>query len=125
MAMTMTAGERFARGIAAKDAPALFEVLAPDLEFRAMTPGRFWESTSATEVVNDMIFGRWFEPSDRIEALEAVECGAVVDRERVLYRFRVHNDEGAFVVEQQAYLRVRDDAIVWLQIMCSGYVPIS
>jgi hypothetical protein len=123
--MGMTAGERFARGIAEKDAPALFEVLADDVEFRAITPGRFWESKSATEVVNDVILGRWFEPSDRIEALEGIDLGAVVDRERVTYRFRVKNDDGEFIVEQNAYLRVRDDTIVWLQIMCSGYVPVS
>jgi hypothetical protein len=119
--MGMPIGERFARAVASKDAPALFELLAPEIEFRAMTPGRFWEASSAAEVVNDVIFGRWFEQSDRIEAIEAIDQGVVVDRERVGYRFRVTNDDGAFTVEQQAYLGAEDDVIVWLQIMCSGY----
>jgi len=121
--MDTSVGERFARAIAAKDAPALFELLDPQVDFRAMTPGRFWEETSATAVVDDVIFGKWFEPTDRIEDVEGIEQGTVVDRERVGYRFHVTNDEGSFTVEQQAYLGVENDRIAWLRIMCSGYRP--
>src|SRR5262249_32352227 len=97
------AGERFARAIAAKDAPAPLEVLAPEVDFRAMTPGRFWEAASPKEIVDDVILGRWFEPSDHIDALEAVESETVADRERVVYRFHVTNADGSFLVEQSAY----------------------
>jgi hypothetical protein len=119
--METTVGERFARAIAAKDAAALRALLAPDVDFRALTPGRAWESTSASEVIDDVIFGKWFEPSDRIEAIESIEHDTVVDRERVGYRFRVKNDEGAFLVEQQAYIGIDDGAICWLRVMCAGY----
>jgi hypothetical protein len=118
------AGERFARAIAAKDAPALLEVLAPDVDFRAMTPGRFWEAASAKELVDDVILGRWFEPSDHIDALESIESDAVADRERVIYRFHVTNADGAFLVEQSAYFEVVDDRISWLRVMCAGYRPL-
>jgi hypothetical protein len=118
---TIQPGERFARAIAAKDAPALLAVLAPDVDFRAMTPGRFWEASSAKEIVDDVILGRWFEPSDHIDAVESVESEAVADRERVIYRFRVSNDDGSFLVEQSAYYEVVDDRISWLRIMCAGY----
>jgi hypothetical protein len=119
--METTAGERFARALGAKDAPALRELLAPQVDFRALTPGRSWEASSATEVIDDVFFGHWFEPTDHIVAVEAIEHDTVVDRERVGYRFRVTNDEGTFIVEQQAYLGVTDDAIDWLRIMCCGY----
>jgi hypothetical protein len=122
--MGMPVGERFARAIAAKDAAMLGELLGSEIDFRAMTPGRIWEASSPAEVVDDVIFGHWFEPTDRIEAIEAIENDVVVDRERVGYRFRVVNDEGEFVVEQQAYLGVEDDSIAWLRIMCSGYRPV-
>jgi hypothetical protein len=122
--MDMTVGERFARAVAARDAPALRVLLAPQIDFRAMTPGRFWESSSAEEVVDDVILGKWFEPTDRIDAIEAIENDVVVDRERVGYRFRVSNGDGAFIVEQQAYLGVEDHGIAWLRIMCSGYRPL-
>jgi len=67
----------------------------------------------------------WFEPRDRIEAIEAIENGEVADRESVRYRFRVTNPDGAFLVEQQAYLGVADGGITYLRIMCSGYRPID
>lgn len=122
--MGMPVGERFARAIAAKDAGAITALLGSEIDFRAMTPGRIWEASSPAAVVDDVIFGHWFEPTDRIEAIEAIENDVVVDRERVGYRFRVVNDEGEFIVEQQAYLGVEHDTIAWLRIMCSGYRPV-
>jgi hypothetical protein len=120
----MPIGERFARGIAAKDGQTLLELVAPQVDFRALTPGRVWEASSAAEIVNDVILGHWFAPSDRIVAIEGIENDVVVDRERVGYRFRVTNDDGEFIVEQQAYLGVEDDTIAWLRVMCSGYRPV-
>jgi hypothetical protein len=123
--MNMGIGERFARAVAAKDAPALLGLLAPEVDFRAMTPSRFWESNSAVEVVDDVVLGKWFEPTDLIESIEGIQQDVVIDRERVGYRFRVTNADGAFIVEQQAYLGVQDDRIAWLRIMCSGYRPVE
>ena len=123
--MSALIGERFARAIAEKNSSALLELLASEIDFRAMTPGRFWEAATAVEVVDGVIFGHWFEPTDRIETIEAIEQGTVVDRNRVSYRFRVSNADGAFVVEQQAYFGVEDDAITWLRVMCSGYRPVE
>jgi hypothetical protein len=123
--MDVPFGERFARAIAAKDAPVLLGLLAPEIDFRAMTPGRIWEVDSPAQLVDEVILGTWFEPTDRIDAIEAIENGEVADRESVRYRFRVTNDDGAFLVEQQAYLGVSDEGINWLRIMCSGYRPID
>lgn len=123
--MTVPVGERFARAIAAKDAPALLGMLAAHVDFRGMTPNRFWEADSAVELVHDVIFGHWFKPTDRIEAIEVIEHNVVVDRERVGYRFRVTNGDGTFIVEQQAYLSVQGDEVDWLRIMCAGYQPVE
>jgi hypothetical protein len=121
----MALGDDFARAIAAKDADALLELLQPDLDFRAMTPGRFWESRSAAEVVEGFVFGRWFGPADRIDALEAVECDAFANRQRVGYRLRVTRDGMPHIVEQQAYFSTDGDRISWLRIMCAGYCPVA
>jgi hypothetical protein len=117
----MPIGERFVRAIAARDRTGLLDLLAPQIDFRAMTPGRFWEASSAVEVVDEVILGHWFEPTDRIEAIESIEHDVVVDRERVGYRFRVSNADGEYAVEQQAYLGAQNDVIAWLRIMCAGY----
>lgn len=119
--VVVSIGEQFARAFAAKDAGALRDLLAPDVDFRALTPDKFWEARSASEVVDDVILGRWLARADHIDALESVEHDAVVDRERVGYRLRGTNDDGPFVLEQQAYFTVADGRIAWLRIMCSGY----
>jgi hypothetical protein len=86
-----------------------------------MTPNRVWEVTSAEELVDEVILGKWFDDSDHIDAVENIEASTVVDRHRVGYRFRVTNPDGTFAVEQQAYYGVANDQIDWLRIMCSGY----
>jgi hypothetical protein len=117
-------GEAFARAVAAKDADALYGLLAADIDFRAMTPGAFWQSTKGHEVVRDVILGQWYEPSDTIEELEAIEIGQDVgDTHRVAYRFHVTNADGAHAVEQQMYFRCENGQISWMRVMCAGFRP--
>jgi len=119
----MALGEDFARALVAKDAAGLRGLLAPEVDFKAMTPGRFWEAERADEVVDDIVLGHWFRPTDEIEALEHLETSSVGGRQRVAYRIRVRRDEDAFLVEQQVYFDVEADRIGWLRIMCAGYQP--
>ena len=119
----MTPGEAFARAIAAKDADVLKDLLSPSLDFKALTPGRFWEANSVEAVVDEIILGTWFDPSDNVESLESVETSAVSERNRVAYRLRVRNPDGLFLVEQQAYYDTDEEKIGWLRILCAGYQP--
>jgi hypothetical protein len=118
-------GEQFAEALAKKDVPTLLDVLDPEIDFRGLTPGRFWEASSATALVDDIILGAWFEADDHIDALEHVELGSVADRDRVAYLLRISTPDGTFVVEQQAYFGVENGRINWLRILCSGYRPIG
>jgi hypothetical protein len=118
-------GERFAQALAKKDQQELLDVLDPEVDFRGLTPGRFWEATSATAVVDDIILGAWFEADDHIDSLEDVQLGSVADRDRVSYLLRVSNPDGVHLVEQQAYFGVENGRINWLRILCSGYRPIG
>jgi hypothetical protein len=119
------AGARYVDALAAKDTDALLELFAADIVFRGMTPGRFWEAGSPEEVVQNVLY-QWFEPTDIIEGIEHVEVGAVVDRERVDYRFRLRNQDGVFAAEQRGYFDVDGDGrISWMHVMCSGFRPID
>lgn len=121
-----TAGEAFARALGTKDAAALRKLLRADIDFRAMTPGRFWEAADADTVVDDIVFGKWFEPTDDVREIISIETTDVGRRHRVGYRFGVANADGDFVVEQQAYYDVDDDGqISWLRVACSGFVPLA
>jgi hypothetical protein len=121
--MPQEVGRLFAEALAKKDAPALFELLDPDVDFRGLTPSRFWEASSAATLVDEVLLGAWFEVGDRIEALEDIQLGAIADRDRVAYRLRVSTPDGMFLVEQQAYYGVENGRIGWLRILCSGYRP--
>jgi hypothetical protein len=121
----MNPGEAFARAIAAKDADTLKTLLSPALDFKALTPGRFWEADSLETVVDEVILGSWFDSTDDIEELESVETSKVAARERVAYRLRVRNTDGLFLVEQQAYYDTESERISWLRILCAGYQPVG
>jgi hypothetical protein len=114
-------GEDFARAVAAKDHDRVRDLLHPELDFRAMTPGRIWEAAGPDDVI--VALNEWFTDSDVIERLESLDTDGFADRQRVGYRLRVRNDDGDHLVEQQAYLSERDGRIEWLRIMCSGYRP--
>jgi len=101
----------------------LLSILHPDLEFRGLTPRKFWEADTAKEFVDDILFGHWFEASDHVEGIEAIEVSTLPESNRVGYRLRVTNPDGAFVVEQQAYYEERDGRIGWMRVLCSGFRP--
>jgi hypothetical protein len=114
--------ERFARSVAAQDADTLKALLEPTVNFRALTPGRSWESDDADAVVDDMILGSWFSPDCSITRILWMDLSGVGSVDRVGYRFEVRCTGGDFVVEQQAYLKSDNDKISWLRILCSGFV---
>ena len=119
-----TLGPAFANALAQKDFAALAALLHPEVDFRGLTPGRFWEATNPDDVIQG-ILRQWFEDSDHIEQLLNLETDSFADRHRVGYRFRVHNPDGRYEVEQQAYLEERDGKIGWMRVLCSGFRPID
>ena len=108
--------------MAAKDFQRVGALLDPEVDFLGLTPRRIWEASDPEHFVSDVL-ELWFEPSDHIDELLFVESGSVGDREHVAYRFRGHNGEGPFVVEQQAYFTLREGRIDWIRILCSGFRP--
>jgi len=117
-------GERFARALADKDSARLKALLRPDVDFRAMTPTRFWESNDADEIVDDTILGTWFDPSRQITDLVAVETDSIGSIKRVAYRFTVDRPDGAFTIEQRVYYESDGTKIGWMRLMCTGFLPV-
>jgi hypothetical protein len=116
-------GAEFARALAVKDYARISELLDPEVDFRGLTPSRAWEAGSSDAVVSGVL-RCWFEEDDVIERLDRLELDEVADRQRVGYRFVVHNPDGRFVVEQQAYLSERAGRIHWMRVLCSGFRPL-
>ena len=119
---TDTMGGAFAQALGAKQFGQVAELLHPEIDFRALTPRKFWEASSPRQVV-DEILTTWFDDTDDIREVD-------VDRERRVRRprarclpFRGETPDGPFVVEQQAYYTVRDGRIDWMRVLCSGFRP--
>jgi hypothetical protein len=116
---TSTLGAAFAEALTAKDFDRVATLLHPEVDFRALTPRRNWEATDPQHVVDD-ILREWLDDDTEVEELIDVQTDAFADRQRVGYKFRGHDAEGPFIVEQQAYLEERDGQIVWMRVVCSG-----
>jgi hypothetical protein len=115
--------EQFAQVIADRDLAGMSALVTADIDFKGLTPGRFWEAAAPDEV-SDVVFGHWFEETDHIDAVLHVDDGRPTeDTQRMAYRFAISNPDGRFTVEQQAYYRTRGDRICYLRVLCSGYRP--
>lgn len=117
-------GAQFARALADKDFDRLIALFDPAVEFRGLTPSRFWEADDPRALVDDVL-RVWFEDSDEIVALEKLETDAFADRERVGYRLRIRNPEGSYLVEQQIYIAAPEGRITWMRSICSGFRPLD
>ncbi|CAN5520872.1 hypothetical protein BH10ACT11_BH10ACT11_01710 [soil metagenome] len=117
-----TVGVRFARAMASKDFEAIRALMDAEVDFRGLPPNRTWEAGNPSDLISSVL-RQWFEDSDEIESLESVETDSFSDRERVGYRFRGRNEDGPFVVEQQAFLASEDGRITWMRVVCSGFRP--
>jgi hypothetical protein len=120
--MSTDLGERFVRSLAAKDAAALKQLLAPAVAFRALTPGRAFGCDDAATVVDEVILGTWFAPDRSITRILAIDCDEVGPVQHVGYRFATTLPDGDFIIEQQAYFTCEADTITSLRILCSGFV---
>lgn len=121
----VTAGEGFARALAAKDGAAMRTVLADSIDFQALTPGRHWQAGTSGQVAEDIVLGQWFGGGAGIRELCSVSTGQVAGREHVAYRLRVNRAGGDYLVEQQAYYSTEGPRITWMRILCSGYQPVG
>jgi hypothetical protein len=115
-------GRRFAEAIGAKDRVGLGDLLADEIDFKGLTPRKFWEAGNPDEVA-EIVFGTWFEDEDRILEVHVTDGEPVEDTEQVTYRFAIENPDGPHTVEQTVYYRGDGDRIDYLRVVCSGYRP--
>lgn len=69
------------------------------------------------------MLSQWFEATDDIYEVLDVTTDQVVDRQRVVYRFRVRNPAGDYVCGQTAYYDTGAGRITKRRILCTGFLP--
>ena len=117
---TETLGARLAAAIADRDREALRALFATAVEFRAVTPRRFWDANTSTGVA-DIVLGTWFDPTKRVLDVTYVEEEVVGDVPKISYRMSVSTASGPTVIEQVAYYTEQDGQITHLRLVCSGF----
>lgn len=117
---TETLGARFAAAIEVHDRTALRDLFATPVEFRAVTPRRFWDAETPTDVA-DIVLGTWFDGGKQVMHVSLVEDDTVGDLSKISYRMSVATESGPTVIEQVAYYAVQDDRISHLRLVCSGF----
>ena len=118
-----TLGTQFATALAAKDFDRIKELMHPEVDFRGLTPRKFWEANDPQTLI-DEILTDWYDPSRDVRTVERIDTDPVADREHLSYRFSGTCADGPFVVEQQAYLTEVDGKIGWMRVLCSGFRPV-
>jgi ketosteroid isomerase-like protein len=113
-----TIGRAFAYAIARRDFAELGDLLHPDVELRALTPGRTWEPAGHDAALD--VMRKWFRDC-QVDEVERADATAVGDRSHIAYRFNGQRPDGPFVIEQQAHYTKREGQIDRIRILCSGF----
>lgn len=119
-----TAGERFLEALTARDHGTLGDQLAPDVWLRALLPRHLDEHRGAADVADT--FRGWYGTAVAFEPL-SVSHDTVVGKERVAYRFLLRPDwapDTWHVIEQVAFLSIRDDLVRKIDLVCTGFMPV-
>ena len=110
--------------IVARDVSRAVALLHPEIDFRAMTPNKFWEASGPAEV--DAILRDWLEdPDEELQSIEATQPVALLNTVRTGWLVHISDSRGPHLFEQQAYVRERDGQIDWMRVICSGWLPLS
>ena len=119
---TETLGGRLAAAIATRDQAALHDLFSTPVQFRAVTPRRFWDAETPAEVA-DIVLGTWFDQSKTTTHVDVVQDDAIGDTQKISYRMSVGTSTGPTVIEQVGYYTQRDGRITHLRLVCSGFQP--
>ncbi len=117
---TETLGARLAAAIEVRDRAALRNLFATPVQFRAVTPRRFWDAETPSDV-EDIVLGTWFDESKQVTHVSLVDDDTVGDISKISYRMSVATESGPTVIEQVAYYAVQDDRITHVRLVCSGF----
>lgn len=109
---------RLVAALVEQDYAGIEQLFAPDVHFRALTPGSTAAADTAAEAV--AILQSWFRDATD---LQLVECGVVEvhGRWRLSYRLSGVGEGRPFSVEQQAYCDVSGELVHRMDVLCSGF----
>ena len=125
LAPAAAVAQDFLRGVVARDLPALERLLDPQVWFRMLLPRSIVEAHDVPSVLR--AFHEWFVTPHEIEPLGAAH-DTIEGREHVTWRFRLRPQwapDTWHVIEQTGYVRVADGRVRRLDLVCTGFHPVT
>lgn len=115
-------GEAFVNALADRDFKRLRAAIADDVRFRLLLPKGPQAHSGVAETVESFV--RWYGDVDELH-LESSSVEAVAGRLVLMYRFRLHDEDGWQVIEQHVVADVAPDGrLEKIDLLCSGFLPI-
>ena len=119
-----TSAARFIEALTARDFAALGELLDPTVWLRALLPRQLVERRGAHDVLG--AFAAWYGGATGFAPV-ALNHDVVGSKERATYRFVLSPDwapETEHLIEQTAFLSLRDGRIRKIDLVCTGFMPL-
>ncbi len=110
--------DRFLTALTCRDFATLATCFGEDARFRALLPRGLREATGGGEPAS--YFQQWFGAADQLDLLDS-RTDAIADRHHMSWRFRVQDQMGWRVIEQQAFATIRDGQFAEFDLLCSGF----
>lgn len=115
------AAAAFLNALAAREFTKAQSLLAADIQFRMLVPGRFMTDQGAHATIRR--FSGWFAGADQFQ-MQASSAQEIEGRAVVTYRLRLHDTRGWRLLEQHLMLDVGTDGRVEaIDLLCSGFLP--
>jgi len=115
-------GEAFVNALADRDFKRLRAAIADDVRFRLLLPKGPQAHSGVAETVESFV--RWYGDVDELH-LESSSVEAVAGRLVLMYRFRLHDEDGWQVIEQHVVADIAPDGrLEKIDLLCSGFLPI-
>jgi TusA-related sulfurtransferase len=116
------AGEVFVNALADRDFERLRAAIADDVRFRLLLPKGPQAHSGVAETVESFV--RWYGDVDELH-LESSSVETVAGRLVLMYRFRLHDEDGWQVIEQHVVADVAPDGrLEKIDLLCSGFLPV-
>ena len=115
-------GEAFVNALADRDFVRLRTSIADDVRFRLLLPKGPQAHSGVGETVESFV--RWYGDVDALH-LESSRVEAVAGRLMLMYRFRLHDEDGWQVIEQHVVADAAPDGrLEKIDLLCSGFLPV-
>ena len=120
--LLQNAGTAFVNALADRDFERFRAAIADDVRFRLLLPKGPQAHSGVTETLESFV--RWYGHVDELH-LESSSVEAVAGRLVLMYRFRLHDEDGWQVIEQHVVADVASDGrLEKIDLLCSGFLPV-